>query len=237
LQPKDRIIVAMDMPHRGAFLLQTVYLAKEVGMFHIGLKPFLEHGHRSITSLQEEGIGGKVMLDLNLHAIPPVMGSSAAAIAALNVQAFTIHASAGPDGIEASVRNRGACDVIGVTVLTSHGDEQCASIFGELTRTKVRQFGRWLIECGAQGVICAGQEVALIRQEVDPDRRLTVIAAAIRPDWYPEPSGPQRRHTTPTEAIKAGADRLLIGKPIYDQPGTQCVQAVRRLKEEIVAAL
>jgi hypothetical protein len=126
--------------------------------------------------------------------------------------------------------------VLGVTVLTSHGEESCISTFGEKPGPKVVQFAKMLAEVGADGIVCSPQELELLAKYPEL-KKLKRVVPGVRPEWAPTQD--QKRPMTPGEAIKAGADFLVIGRPITQPPKEigGPVEATQKIAEEIEKAL
>jgi orotidine-5'-phosphate decarboxylase len=125
---------------------------------------------------------------------------------------------------------------MGVTVLTSINNEECVSIFGNDSVTKVIQFAHRLVDAGADGIICSAQEVVFL-DKYPQFGNFIKITPGVRPVWAAV--GDQKRIMTPAEAIKAGADYLVIGRPITQPPAEigGPVEAAKRIAEEIAGAL
>jgi orotidine-5'-phosphate decarboxylase len=234
MEAKDRIIVALDLDNMADIAKHVSTLASQVGLFKVGLEAMHALGSPQLVERVHD-LGGQIMYDAKLHDIPETMGKAMKAIATLGVKYVTIHASAGPKGIRAVVENAGKTRVIGVTVLTSHNEEECHSIFGDAPGKTVLRFAEWLAEHRAHAIVCSPLEAELLRQ--DPRYAgLEVITPGIRPLWARK--NDQERVTTPKDAVRLGADRLVIGRPILQPPpeiGTP-EEAARRIAEEIASA-
>lgn len=178
----------------------------------------------------------QAFIDAKLHDIPNTIKGASVAISRMGVRFFNIHASAGPEAIKAAVVNRGHSQVLGVTVLTSIDSETCVSIFGGQPKEKVLDFVKLLANAGADGVICSPQELQIIRDDV-VFNDLLLVTPGVRPEWAA--AGDQKRIMTPAEAIKAGADYLVIGRPILKPPKEigSPVEAAKRIAEEIASAV
>ncbi len=231
LQPKDRIIVAADVPDLATFERLAKAVAGHCTTIKIGLElitacgPDVVHAAHNLNLL--------VMYDGKFHDIPQTMGRAASRVAELGVDCFTIHACAGKDGIAAAVKQAKDSTVIGVTVLTSHSEQQARDIFGILPDAKVMNFVQDLTSQGAWTVVCSPKEVQLLRS-MKQFADLRIIAPGIRPTWAE--ANDQKRVMTPTEAIRAGVDRIVIGRPVTECPQGPA-EALKRLSEEIEAAL
>ena len=151
-----------------------------------------------------------------------------------SIWGVTLHASAGAPGLQAA--NRVAQDAgfhtIGVTVLTSHGEGQCLHIFNAEPARKSILFARDVEKAGCSALVCAPTEAKGIRDNLDRPHDMTIICPGVRPGWAQK--NDQARVMTPKEALDAGADYLVIGRPIT-QPDwtTSRVAAARRIIQEL----
>jgi len=248
---KDRIIVALDVDNPTAATTLVEDLHPYVGGFKLGLR-FISSIIASVISPKSEKealnnlqklrelfelLDGMIFWDGKFGDIPNTVGDASEVIAKkLNVRMFNVHASAGQKSIEAAVLNRGQSRVLGVTVLTSIDKGECFSIFGEAPGEKVLKFSRMLLEAGAQAIICSPQELELLGKHKELSGLLK-ITPGIRPEWA-QPND-QERFATPDEAIKLGADYIVVGRPITSPPpGIDTpVDAVKQITEEIEEAL
>ncbi len=224
---KNHIIVALDVSTAAEAKALVQELASHVGMFKIGLELITAIGAPAAVALVKLA-GGKVMFDAKFNDIPNTMAGAAKAVAELDVDTFTVHASAGPKSIAAAVASAGKSRVIGVTVLTSLSRDLCIEIFGDNPVDKVNVFAQQLADAGAYGIVCSPQEVASL-----VNSSLTRIIPGVRPLWAA--AGDQARVMTPEDAIVAGADYLVIGRPITKPPpsiGSRVV-AAQRIAEEM----
>lgn len=231
-QGKDRIIVALDVDGLDKAAALVAELAPHVGMFKVGLELITAVGAPAAVACVKEA-GGKVMFDGKFHDIPNTMAGAARAVSALGVDMFTIHASSGRPAIRAAVENAGAAKVIGVTVLTSLTPSECLCTFGDSPEDKVEEFAADLDWSGAHAVVCSPRELAYL----EGAKRLIRITPGVRPEWAA--AGDQQRVMTPLDAVLAGADFLVVGRPITNQPagvGSR-VDAASRVAAEIDAAL
>jgi orotidine-5'-phosphate decarboxylase len=214
---EKRIIVALDVSDRRLALSLVKLLAPHVGGFKVGFQ--LIHsvgGPQIIRAIQKRG--GWVFYDCKLHDIPNTMAKSAAAIAKQNVWMFNFHASAGVAGMKAAVANRGSSLALAVTVLTSMDDEQCQQVYGKAcAANQVTQFAHAAVQAGCDGIVCSPQELPAIKGS-ERLRHLKAVVPGVRPKWAE--SQDQKRVMTPLEAIRNGADFLVIGRPIIEPPGS-----------------
>lgn len=235
MEVREKIIVALDVDSLAKAKLLVESLAPHVGCFKIGLELLTAVGAPKVIEFIHS-LGGQVFYDGKFNDIPNTVSGAVKAVAGLNVKMFNVHASAGRKSLEAAVVNKGNCQVLGVTVLTSIDAEECISIFGDRPGPKVLQFAKMLAEVRADGIICSPQELELLGKQKELDCLLK-ITPAVRPEWAT--AGDQKRIMTPAEAIKAGATALVIGRPITKPPaeiGTPA-DAAKKITEEITRGL
>lgn len=231
MKAKDRIIVALDVDSMEEAWKLVGPLYDYVGYFKVGLQLLTSEGApRVVKGIKERG--GRVLYDGKFDDIPNTIAGASRVVAKLGVDMFNVHASAGKEAIAKAVENKGKCLVLGVTVLTSIDEDECGSIFGDEPNNMVEYFAQMLFDAGADGVICSAKEL-----DVLSDMDFLKVTPGIRPKWAQK--GDQKRVMTPGEAIKAGADYLVIGRPIRKPPEEigNPVDAAKRIAEEIEQAL
>jgi orotidine-5'-phosphate decarboxylase len=207
----NRICAALDVPDPQAAGMLAAKLAGHVGLFKVGLELFVGHGRAAVDAVRKHGL--PLFLDLKLHDIPQTVESAARGAAALGVDYLTVHASGGTEMIRAARRALPrSTRLLAVTALTSLGPEDLDAV--GLSRDAVPRLARLAVAAGADGVVCSPQEVAALRSVLGPDPLLVV--PGIRPAGAA--AGDQRRTGTPSEAIRAGASILVIGRPLRDAP-------------------
>ena len=231
----DRIIVALDVDSLDKAISLVKSLAPYVGCFKVGLELLMAVGAPQVVEFVHS-LGGQVFLDGKLNDIPNTVGSAAKAVAWLNVKMFDVHASAGIEAMMAAVANKGQSLVLAVTVLTSLEENNAHLIFGAPSKAKVLQFARDAKLAGCDGIICSPQELELLGKQKELGSLLKVTPG-VRPEWAA--AGDQKRIMTPAEAIKAGANYLVIGRPITRPPAEigSPVDAAKRIAEEIAGVL
>jgi len=246
MKAKDRIIVALDVDTLEKALKLVKELKDYMGCFKIGLQfitamlrsIIIPTTGREVTLIQMlfNELDGNIMWDGKFDDIPNTVGGASQEVVKIGVKMFNLHASAGSEAIAKAVENKGDVLVLGVTVLTSIDEDECVSIFGAKPEKKVVQFAEMLNQQGADGIICSPQELELLGKYHRFDGLLKVIPG-IRPKWAQ--TGDQKRVMTPYEAIKAGADYLVIGRPITQPPEEigSSVDAAKKIAEEIEQAL
>ena len=204
----NRICAALDVKDPAAAERLASRLAGHVGLFKVGLELFLAHGRASVDAIRKFGV--PIFLDLKLHDIPQTVERAARGVAELGVDYLTVHASGGSEMIRAARRALPRTKLLAVTALTSLGPDDLDAV--GLARDAVPRLARLAVAAGADGVVCAPQEVSALRASLGPE--LLLVVPGIRPAGTAP--GDQRRTATPAEAIRAGASILVIGRPLRD---------------------
>ena len=231
MKAEDKIIVALDVDDLEKAKCLIEALAPYVGCFKIGLELISSVGGPQAVRFVH-GLEGEVFYDGKFKDIPNTIGRASRAVSALGVKMFNVHASAGIEAMRAAVDNKGISLVLAVTVLTSLEENNAHLIFGAPSKAKVLQFARDAKIAGCDGIICSPQELEFLGNYPEL-RGLLKVVPGIRPKW--SVTGDQKRIMTPSDAIKAGADYLVIGRPITNPPKEvgSSVEAVKRIIEEI----
>ena len=208
------VAVALDAPDIDVAAHWATLVTPYVSTVKIGLELYLRYGPAVVATVRG-GSGVRVFLDLKLHDIPNTVAGAARAVAKLRPEILTVHAAGGVDMIKAAVEAAPGTMVAGVTLLTSIGDKALAElgVDGPVSDA-VRRMAVLAVGAGARGLVCSPQEVAAVRAEVGPD--IMLITPGIR--LAGATSDDQARIATPEEALKAGADLLVIGRPITRAP-------------------
>lgn len=227
----QRICVALDGSDRDWIVSTATELGPHVGWLKLGLEAFTAFG----PSLVEElAACGRVFLDVKLHDIPNTVERAAANCAATGAAIFNVHASGGRAMLSAAVdgaRRGAAADpplVLAVTVLTSLDARALEELGLPSDPSKlVVGWARLAREAGLDGVVASAHEAAAIRRECGRD--FLIVTPGIRP--VSSTADDQRRVTTPARAVAAGADMLVIGRPITE--AEEPLEAVMRIASEI----
>ncbi|MEA2164379.1 MAG: orotidine-5-phosphate decarboxylase [Thermoanaerobaculia bacterium] len=209
MQSTDRLIVAIDRSSRDEILRLADALDGAAGVLKIGLQAFVTNGPSIVREVIDRG--AKVFLDLKIHDIPNTAKHAVAAAASLGVEMVTVHAAGG----SAMLRDC-AIDstlVLGVTILTSLDDAELARIgFSGSALNNAVRLAKLAQASGLRGVVASPHEVAAIREACGNAMR--IVVPGIRPEG--SDAGDQRRTTTPAAAIAAGADYIVVGRPVTD---------------------
>lgn len=208
--PSAPIAVAIDANEIETAATWASAVAPHVSTVKVGLELYLRYGPEVISAVRGANRVG-VFLDLKLHDIPATVAGAARSVAGLRPSILTVHASGGADMVRAAAEAAPDTKIAAVTVLTSmdEADLEQVGLLGP-TRDAVRRLSALAVGAGARALVCSPQEVALVRSEVGPD--VTLITPGVRPAGADK--GDQSRVATPEEAIEAGADLLVIGRPI-----------------------
>jgi orotidine-5'-phosphate decarboxylase len=207
---RDRLIVALDVGTRAEAVSLARTLAPFASWMKIGLQLFTAEGPDLVRAVRASG--AKVFLDLKLHDIPNTVGCAVESAAQLEVEMLTLHLLGGSEMIRAAVDAAPpSLLLLGVTVLTSASDETLRAVgIGNGVSHEAVRLARIGADNGIGGVVTSAHEIAAIRETVGPNLKL--IVPGIRPrDSQPDD---QKRTTTPARAILAGADYLVVGRPI-----------------------
>lgn len=232
---QNPIIVALDVPEADLALNLVKQLAPVVGGFKIGNELFTSAGPSIVRSIRDSG--GAVFLDLKYHDIPNTVAKAVAAAVRLDVQMLTVHASGGTQMLAAAERSaqetarsfsRTPPLVLGVTVLTSFDANELNAVgCGTDVGRQVERLAMLAVKAGLRGLVCSPLELVALRQIVPSTFQL--VTPGIRAEG--ERSDDQKRTLSPREAADAGANWLVIGRPIY------AAASPRSAAEKILAGL
>jgi len=213
---REKIIIALDVPDRPSAEAAMDRLGSSATWIKIGLQLFTAEGPDLVRSAQQRGY--RIFLDLKFHDIPNTVAKAVASAAALQVEMTTLHTLGGP------VMMRAAADaaagsplmLLGVTVLTSMDDAQLTAIgLPRPAAEQVTLLGRLALEAGLRGLVASPLETALLRQELGDDAKLVI--PGIRAGGG-APTGDQKRTLSAGEAVKAGANWIVVGRPVMEAP-------------------
>lgn len=207
MQSRDRLIVALDRSSRDEILRLADQLQDEVGMFKVGLRAFLSNGPSLVEELSRRG--AKIFLDLKIHDIPNTAQSAIESCAGMGVAMTTVHAAGGEAMLRASAHN--TMLVLAVTVLTSlDGRSLRHTGVPDSPLTQAVRLASLARRSGLRGVVASPLEIEAIRAECGDD--FLIVTPGIRPEG--SPGDDQQRTKTPAAAVAAGADYIVVGRPI-----------------------
>jgi orotidine-5'-phosphate decarboxylase len=229
------IIVALDVPAAETALKLAEQLAPVVGAFKIGKELFTAAGPDIVRAIR--AAGGNVFLDLKFHDIPNTVAKAVESAVRLDVQMLTIHTSGGLAMMAAAEKAahdtasklaRPAPLILGVTVLTSMDERDLAEIgVNASPAAQVERLALLASQAGLRGLVCSPLEIGSLRRLLPAAMQL--VTPGIRP--ADAKADDQKRTLTPAEALRAGANWLVIGRPIYAAPDP------RAAAERILASL
>ena len=228
MTPRDRLIVALDVADAATARAMVDKLAGHVGMFKVGSQIFTGAGPEFVREMIARG--EKVFLDLKFHDIPNTVAGAVSGAGQLGVSLVDVHALGGKEMLEAAVGALPAMGIrlLAITILTSHSEATLGSIgVSGSVADAVRRLAVLARDAGADGVVASPQEVALVREACGKD--FLVVTPGIRPAGASR--GDQSRTATPAAAVAAGADYIVVGRPILEaaDPAVAAEAIVREL--------
>ena len=235
----ERLILALDMPEHDYALEIVNKYSDYINIFKVGLELFTSCGPRIVEDIKKKG--KKVFLDLKFHDIPNTVSKAALAAMKLGVYMFNMHASGGLEMMKRckdSVvevclkKNIDRPKILAVTVLTSLSQEILRDELGIQygLRTHVRHLSALALKAGLDGVVASAREVEIIRNHCG--KGFLIVTPGIRPSWTPPDD--QKRTMTPKDAMREGADYLVIGRAVLQQPDP--LKAIELITLEILSA-
>jgi orotidine-5'-phosphate decarboxylase len=213
---RERVIVALDVPDLARLSALLDRLEGRPAFYKVGLELFIAEGERAIELVRARG--GRIFLDLKLHDIPETVGRAVASAARVEAELLTVHTSGGFDMLtRAAEAAAGKVKILGVTVLTSllEDDLRAEGIEASIPEM-VRARARVAARAGIAGLVCSPHEIEAARGAAPG---LFIVVPGIRPAAGPgQAHGDQKRVATAGQAIGAGADYLVVGRPVRDAP-------------------
>lgn len=213
-RPRPRLAVALDTTDPEVARSWAAAVAGSAGILKVGLEFYLRHGAAGVAAVREAAPECGLFLDLKLHDIPATVAGGARAVAALEPEFLTVHASGGSAMIAAAADALPDTRIAAVTVLTSLGPDDLDSLGLPPATDLVPRWATAAVSAGAAAVVSSAWEVAALRSAVPDDVRL--ITPGIRPAGAD--SQDQSRVATPADAVAWGADVLVVGRPITAAP-------------------
>lgn len=233
-QAREKIIFALDVDKLSEIDRWAELLSSKVGMFKVGKELFTTAGPAAVEAVKRHG--GQVFLDLKYHDIPNTVAQAMLAAGRLGVKLANLHALGGPEMMEqaATAVRKQFTDVerprlLAVTILTSSTQETLKAVgIEQPVEQMVVRLAKLAKESGMDGVVASPLEIQAIRAACGPD--FLIVTPGVRPAFASVDD--QKRIMTPAEAVKAGADYLVIGRPIAK--AADPVQAADLIVDEIV---
>ncbi len=234
----DRIIFALDVGDMSSARAWVSRLKGLVGWVKVGLELYTATGPQIVALVKDSGL--RCFLDLKFHDIPNTVAGAVRSAVRTGADMMTIHLSGGRAMIAAAMtaaREESLAlgiqtpKVVGVSVLTSLGADDLKDLGMDRTPAdQVALLAGFAVSCDIDGMVCSAEDLVQIRSKISGP--LMLVTPGIRPDWSGK--GDQKRIATPAAAIRAGADLLVIGRPISEAPDP--AEAVRRIVSELESA-
>jgi orotidine-5'-phosphate decarboxylase len=249
------LVLALDTADLRQALAWSRAAGEAAGMVKVGLELFGAEGPAAVAALA--GQGRRVMLDLKLHDIPATVAGAVRAAERAGAELVTVHALGGPAMLAAAAAAAGRCRVAAVTVLTSAGPDELAAAGLPPAAEAVPRLAELAVAGGCQALVCSPLEAAALRRLLGPTVEL--LCPGVRPAQAPVGPGPGRRQAaapagrevsgdaprrvdaddqarvaTPAAAMRAGASRIVVGRPITRAPDVGA--AARAVRDEAMAA-
>ena len=229
---KDYIIFPLDLSEYDRVMRYVDLLKDVVGVFKIGLELFVSQGPGIIGSIKSQ-CSNKIFLDLKLHDIPETVRRAIMAVSQYRPEFITIHPELPPGYLKEL--DIGQTKLLAITLLTSI-DKDMLKYMGYATddiQGLVINRARLAMDIGCHGVVCSGHEVKKIKQTFG-DSCIAVVPG-IRPRWSVSKDD-QKRVVTPADAVRSGADYIVVGRPIRDakNPKTAAVKIAKEIEEAII---
>ena len=230
---RERVIVALDVPDLPGLKVLLDRLDGRPAFYKVGLELFVGEGERAIEAVRARG--GRVFLDLKLHDIPETVARAVASAARNEAELLTVHTSGGYEMLSrAAQAAAGKVKILGVTVLTSLAEDDLRAEGIEQTIPEmVKARARIAARAGIAGLVCSPLEIEAARAAAPG---LFIVVPGIRPaSGAGAAKGDQKRVATAGQAIAAGADYLVIGRPIRDaaNPAAAFDDAVREVEAAV----
>jgi orotidine-5'-phosphate decarboxylase len=227
MTPADKIIVALDVPTQKDALAAVERLRDQISFFKIGLQLFTAAGPEVVSRVRDTG--AKVFLDLKLYDIPNTVAHAVESAAELGIHMLTIHLSGGAAMAEAAVASRPKnLSLLGVTVLTSFDQAMIRELgIAATVEEQVLRLANIGRSAGVQGFVVSPEEIEVIHGQFG--EQFQIVVPGIRPSWAE--TGDQKRIMTPRQAVDAGADYLVIGRPIIAHKNP--LEAVEKIVGEL----
>jgi orotidine-5'-phosphate decarboxylase len=226
--PESPLVLALDTAELRQALDWSSAAGEAAGMVKVGLELFGAEGPAAVAALA--GQGRRVMLDLKLHDIPATVAGAVRAAEWAGAELVTVHALGGPAMLAAAVAAAGRCRVAAVTVLTSAGPDELAATGLPPAAEAVPRLAELAVAGGCQALVCSPLEAAALRRLLGPTVEL--LCPGVRPARTG--ADDQARVATPAAAMRAGASRIVVGRPITRAPDVGA--AARAVRDEAMAA-
>ncbi len=213
MDPRDRLIVALDLPSRDVALAMAETLGDAVLWYKVGLELYLAEGAGIVRELT--ALGKRVFLDLKLHDIPNTVAGAVRSAAQTGASMLTLHGAGGPAMLKAAVDAARLLPysprLLAVTVLTSMDTAELARIgISHTVEEQVHTLAKMALDCGVDGLVCSPLEVQALREMGGPGPTLVVPGIRSTTDVLSD----QRRTASAADAVERGASMIVVGRPI-----------------------
>lgn len=231
------IILAVDTSDLATAIAWIKATDDSVSVFKLGLEFYLNFGAPGIEEVVKQ-TGAEIFLDLKLHDIPHTVSGAASAISHLNPRFLTVHASGGREMVSSAVKATPNISITAVTILTSLSESDLFEIgYANPALESAVALAKMAVDSGVKALVCSPLETSAIRSAVGPDP--IIITPGVRP-LKDQGSDDQKRTMTPADAIAAGANYVVIGRPItksWSDGESAMRNAARSIADEILGAL
>lgn len=236
---REKLIIALDVSDPEYALELVDKFGEQIEIYKVGLELFTSAGPKIVEKIHKKK--KKVFLDLKLHDIPATVVKAAVAATRLGVYMFNVHASGGLDMmkmckdavVELCLKeNLQKPRILGVTVLTSMSQDVLKAELGiqHSLNTHVRHLSALALKAGLDGVVASGHEVAKIKSHCG--NKFLIVTPGIRPSWHPPDD--QHRTMTPKQALREGADYIVMGRSILNH--SDPLKAIELISLEMLTA-
>jgi orotidine-5'-phosphate decarboxylase len=230
LSPRHRLAFALDYPGLDDAARGAALVAPHAGVLKVGLELFIRAGAPAVRMGRE--LGARVFVDLKLHDIPETVARAVDSALELGASYLTVHAQGGPAMLTQAARRAEGTGLVllAVTVLTSLDASDLAAIgVNTPPPDHATHLARMAFESGIRGFVCSAAEVGQLRKNLGPEALL--VTPGIRP--ASADAGDQKRVSSPADAIAAGSDILVVGRPIRDaaDPAAAAARVLREITE------
>jgi orotidine-5'-phosphate decarboxylase len=234
--PKESLCFALDVPGPEEARRLVESLAPYVGLFKVGLELFVKEGPALLSSIKAWG-AARIFLDLKLHDIPRTVERARRSASRLPVDFLSVHCECLWSGAQEQPQAGPAMPaLLGITVLTSI-PERDLPLLGYRETLSITELvlerAEMAQRSGCAGIVCSGREVEAVRGRFGP--HFTLLTPGVRPAWSVVAKDDQSRVLTPSEAIRRGADFIVVGRPIAQAPDP--AEAARKVLDEIAEGL
>ena len=232
MNPQDRLVFALDVPDGKEARRYVTMLEGVVGCFKVGLELFVREGPDVVKMIQDHS-AANIFLDLKLHDIPATMRGALRSAEKLGIKYITIHSTEGEEILKTAREVQGSgLEVLAVTLLTSTSVSSLSNLGASENIDMVKlvvDLATRAQNCGCAGVVCSGEEAKEVR--LNSAEGFKIVVPGIRPDWARVLGDDQNRTGTPSQAIKDGADMIVVGRPIRDSRDPRA--AAQKIIEEV----